>query len=82
VIPSSLLLNELQQKLSLALDGFSQAGKELKLDLPQFVSIPSDSLFGRLGLKELTWGRDGFQFQMEPQTDTLLFEILPVFLGR
>lgn len=78
VIPDSLLLSNLSDKLKLAIDTFAQDGKEIKIALPRFVDLTSESLFSKIGLNELTWGRNGFRLDWNNDPDRLQISLDPV----
>ncbi|MDO8494471.1 MAG: hypothetical protein Q7S68_03950, partial [Deltaproteobacteria bacterium] len=77
-IPGSLLLADLRDKLQVALDAFSQEGKEISFPIPRTLAIPSGSIFSDFGLSELTWGSDGFQIEMDPINNQIRLQATPL----
>lgn len=78
VIPDVSLLTSLENKIKFGLDILSKPEKELKIKVDRFVFFTSDSLFSRLGLKELTWAHNGFNLEWLPGGQSLQIKAVPL----
>lgn len=72
-VPSAGLIGSLAEKLKLALTGM-----EFSVPIPDAVDIASSdpaSLMGLLGLQEIEFGPDGFVFDVDPSTNSIVLAV-------